>query len=360
MSMPICRIRIGGHAPHLSQICAGFTLLEQRGLLKIQYEGLTQLRREDRYAHSNILEAEIGGAILAYDVADGYEEILQKELFDAQLERVTRYFKRSWDPAFHAGMKNRRKMRPLGLNYAVTCRENYMDRNGRGTCQLSAEDYMSHNSYPAYKGLFSTRLWNPESIQGKIVKKLHPFLSDEDANGIAAQNIDDIERLNTQRMELIRACREAFGDRFCGGLEGSLYAKRRAPDLVLPPEDTLKSAFLRRLQVNYVCIATEGLHHSIGWKMAEYTTAGRAILSDPLRYRLPGEFRSPRNFIEFRSTDDCVRRLGELLKNPAHIHRLEQSSFAYYNTYVRPDALIYNTLRDIPEVFSQLTMNNEQ
>jgi len=344
---PLCQIRLGGLIPHLSQVAAGFTLLEQKGLLRLEYKGLAAFKRDGLYLHGILLEAQIGDAVLAYDLADGYEDILQREEFDRQLARVTFYFKRSYDPKFHEGMKNRRKLRPLGLNYNVTCPGNFMDacRPAPGGC--APEDYMSHNSYPNYRGLFLTRLWNPDGVRARVIQKLHPHLSDAEAQAVADENVAQFEHMNALRTGCIRACREALGERFLGGLEDSVFARKAAPDLVLPAAETNRAAFLNRLKENFVCLTTEGLHHSVGWKMAEYCAAGRAIVTDPPRCLLPGGFSRGRNYIQYATPEECVSQLTALLGNAAAIHRMEAANFAYYNQYVRPDVMVLHTLREV-------------
>ena len=346
MSVPLCHIRLGGIVPHLSQVAAGFALLEQKGLLRLEYKGLAAFRRDGLYAHNVMLEAQIGETVLAYDLADGYEDILRPEEFDRQLERVTFYFKRSYDPKFHEGMKNQRKMRPLGLNYHVTCPGNFFGR-GRSSPALLPEDYMSHNSYGGYKGLFLARLWNPEGVHESVLQKQHPELSGQEISGLAEQIKAQFEHINALRAGCIRTCREALGDRFFGGLESSLFARQAAPDLVLPAAETNRAAFLRRLRENYICVATEGLHHSVGWKMAEYCAAGRAIVTEPPRCRLPGGFRRGLHYITFATPEECAAQLASLLGNVPAIHRMEAANFAYYNDYVRPDAMVLRSLREV-------------
>jgi len=312
-------------APQLSQVAAGFTLLGQKGLLRLQYDGLADLRREG--LHGVILEARLGDAVLAYDLADGCEEIEEKDKFDRQLERVTFYFKRGYDPRCNQGVKHRNRMRPLGLNYHVTCPGNFMD--DCRTPGYTPEDYMSHNSYPAYRGLFLARLWDPGT----------PGLSEQDAAGI--------ERVNALRIGCIRACREALGERFYGGLEDSLCAQKIAPDLALPAAETAKDACLRRLKGNYVGVTAMSPRGCVGWELAEFCAAGRAIVTEPLRAVLPGGFSRGRNFIHFTTPEECVRQLTALLDNVPAIHRMEAANFAYYNGYVRPDAMVLRSLRTV-------------
>jgi len=322
---PLCRVRLGSAAPQLSQVAAGFTLLGQKGLLRLGCEGPRDFQGEGLYGHNVILEARLGDTLLAYDLADGCGEIGEKdkEEFGRQLERVAFYFKRNFAPKRYEGVKNRRRMRPLGLNYDVTCPGNFMDAR-RG---YTPEDYMSHNSYPAYRGLFLTRLWDPE--------------------GLDEQAAAGIEGVNALRIGCIRACREALGERFHGGLEDSFYVQKAAPDLALPAAETNKSAFLRRLKGNYACVTTGGPRHCAGWEMAEFCAAGRAIVTEPLRAVLPGGFSRGGNYINFTTPEECAGQLAALLDNVAAIHRMEAANFAYYNEYVRPDAMVLRSLREV-------------
>jgi len=330
---PTCHIRLGGPAPQLAQVAAGFTLLAQKGLLRLRYEGTADFPREGLYGHGVLLEARLGDTVLAYDLADGCEAPPDKGELDRQLERVTFYFKRNYAPELHQGLKHRRKLRPLGLNYYVTCPGSFLAARAP-----SPEDYMSHNSYPAYRGLFVTRLWDPG------------------APGLGEQAAADLERVNALRTGCVRACREALGERFFGGVEASPYAQQAAPGLVLPAAETHRSAYLRRLQGNYVCIAAGGPRHCVGRELAEYCAAGRAIVTETLHALLPGGFSRGRNYIHYATPEECVSQLTSLLSSVPNIHRMEAANFAYYNDYVRPDALVLRTLREawpgFPEDFA--------
>jgi len=309
MSLPICRIRLGCAAPQLSQIAAGFTLLDQRGLLRIRSAGIAPMH--ENYPHNCILEADFGNdIILAYDLATAGNAPLPE-----QLTRLIRYFKHGYNPELH-GEPSRKKLRPLGFNYHVTCADNFFDKlEPRPVpCPRVPEDYLSHNSYPTYKGLYIAQLHEPV---------------DEAA-----------ERANHLCIATIRACRRNFGVQFHGGLEDSEHARALAPELILPAAETRRSIFLRLLKENYICIAVDERN------LAEYTAAGRAILTTPLSFHLPGKFERMRNYTTFDSADDCLRRLSELLNNTPRVHRMEAANFAYHNKFVRPDALVLHTLRD--------------
>lgn len=327
MGIPICRIRLGSVAPHLSQLCAGFTMLQQRGLLKLDHCELTNFCSEFLYPHNFVLEAEFDdGTVVAYDVEDGYTGLQQAELFDTQLSRVTRYFRRSYDHRQHSG-RNRTKVRPLGLNFHVTCPGNFFDELlPQPSTARHADEFVSHNSYPYYQALFVAQLLNPDHMP-------YPLL-------------DEIHTQNQLKMDMLRACRAEFDERFWGGLEPSDYANACAPDLVLPAEACTKEAHLRRLRENYVCITTQGLHGSNGWLMAECCAAGRAIIAQPLRFEPQGNFTRAQNFVVYNNVEECLRRVREVLRSTSAVHRMEAANAAYYHAHVRPDSLVLQTLRD--------------
>jgi hypothetical protein len=251
-------------------------------------------------------------------------------------------------------MRGRRKVRALGLNYFVTCSGNPLQRHRREEARYTPEEFMSHNSYPSYKGLFLTRLWDPAGVNAQHLAGIHPHLSEQEARELAQQRKEEIAQMNQLRIGSIRACRAAFGERFFGGLCDSMYAREQAPDLILPPAATRKDAFLQSLRENYICIANSGLHRSTGWKLAEYTAAGRAIVTEPLAFEVPGSFRRGQNYAEFTTPEQCVHELAALLANPAQVHRMENANFDYYCRFVRPDALVLRTLRvGVPEFFGE-------
>jgi len=175
---------------------------------------------------------------------------------------------------------------------------------------------MSHNSYPLYKGLFITRL--------------------------LAQD-DKTMPLNQLHIDTIRACKNTFGPQFLGGLEQSDLAQQLAPDLILP--ELTRDLYLQLLHENFVCIAPKHPHGTLDF--AEFLAAGRALVAPPPSLGLPGQFKRGNNFVIYTSPEECVRRLGELLSHTPAIHRMEAANFAYYNMYVRPDAMIKHTLQGI-------------
>ena len=93
-----------------------------------------------------------------------------------------------------------------------------------------------------------------------------------------------------------------------------------------------------------VCVTTEGIDGSNGWKLAEYVAASKPIVSEPLRYGLPGDFRSGQNFLAFTTSADCVTCVQRYLAEPQLATMAAVANYDYYHTWVRPDVLIRHTI----------------
>jgi len=310
MPLPSCHIRLGCCAPQLSQIAAGFTLLAQQKRLRIQSTEVAPLL----YPHPYVLEADFGrGNVFAYDVTESYAQIPCLKSFDANLSHVARYFKRGHVRDLHDGLPNSWKLRPLGLGLHVTCRGNFFDTLTTTPCPFSAEDYMSHNSYPAYKILFIVQLLPQHNKQAKQTNQLY--------------------------INSIHACKEAFGADFHGGLLDCAIARKIAPELVLPASQTRQAHLLQQLKGNFICVAAPG-------QFAQLCAAGRAIVTTPFDFGLPGPFARARNYVTYDSPESCLARLNELLESTPAVHRMEAANFTYFTQFIRPDAMVLHTLQD--------------
>ena len=90
--------------------------------------------------------------------------------------------------------------------------------------------------------------------------------------------------------------------------------------------------------------ATTGLHGSVGWKFAEYVAFAKAIVSEPLNCEVPGDFKPGQNYLTFRSPTELVEQASTLFSDNALRHALMTNNARYYLGYVRPDALVLNSL----------------
>lgn len=332
-----CRLEILSYLSHLQQVFVGFSELQRKGLVSLEI-----VECIDRTRTSPLLRVVIEDKVrVIYDCHDG-PAVDQREL-----DQCSFYFKRSCPMG---GVDPR--VQPLGLNYGVQSEscfaygKNHMSglresaaRVVRGSRLLSRlfgrtsiRDQCIENFeyYPAIysprlKVVFGARLWRPESTPD-IPKPT-------------------IEALNRLRIDCVRACREKYGEDFFGGLSDSPLSRSLCPDLVLPHNKTSQGAYLAEVRSAAVCIATTGLHGSIGWKFAEYVAAARAIVSEPLNYRVTGDFHPGVNFLEFTEVAGLLSAIDRLRTDAVQRDLMMAANHRYYHSYMRPDMLVLHTLQ---------------
>ena len=264
-------------AAHISGILAGFTLLAKRGKLTLRVQ---DVRQGNPLAREALLETKIDGRTVVFDLMDGYFYNDPAAVL-ALFHRADVVFKRSFSEE-----KNRQfpgdipaKLRPLGLNYYVTCPGSPLEAERSAKSRLK-QWALSTRCYPQDfearltrvrkkpRILFLTRLWDPEEP--------------------AVQQYPDLQaewrQVNADRIELLHRLQAAFPEQFTGGVSDNACARRQCPELILPDKLTGKRAYLHRMQHTEICVASTGLHGSTGWKLAEYVAD---VLSLPSRCGTP-------------------------------------------------------------------------
>ena len=190
-------------AAHISGILAGFTLLAKRGELTLRVQ---DARQGNPLAREALLETEIDGRTVVFDLMDGYFYNDPTAVL-ALFSRADVVFKRSF-----SAEKNRQfpgdipaKLRPLGLNYYVTCPGSPLEAE-RGVKSRLKQWALSTRCYPQDfearltrvrkkpRILFLTRLWDPEEP--------------------AVQQYPDLQaewrQVNADRIELLHRLQSAF------------------------------------------------------------------------------------------------------------------------------------------------------
>jgi hypothetical protein len=295
-----------------------------------------------------------------YDTSDGFNFYGSRGLdenllhLSRVLEGVDFYFKRSYSATVISSLKDNYKVYPLGLSYYVSSESNFgeaisINLGGRlkrllrqsallskllGIAHAPLLHFEQFEYFPCVsnnlKILFMARAWDPK-----------------DCRWCKPQ---DIELINNMRAECIRRCRKEFGAFFLGGLAVDEYTKKNFSDILLPDsKESRKLEYLKRVKESDICVATTGLHNSIGWKLGEYVAASKAIVSEKLHYELPGEFTPRHNYLEFTTPEECVQDIYELINDKSLRLRLMLNNYRYYHTYVRPDILVMNTLLKVLE-----------
>ena len=331
--------------PHLNQVYDGFARLAKQGIVNLQI-----IPSQGSY-YKAVLHTEINGKHVIYDCLDGLIW-LDKPLQD-NLDYFTNnidcdyYFKRSYTDVLLPYVNSRFKYFPLGLNYGIDPIGNYYPKK---TIRRIKDMIISN---PLVEKLDHKKIFRLEDMENPPVSAIeHQILF-----MARLWNPDDVvwnpewyeERplMNEMRVGIVRELRKRYGDRFVGGIQRDNYSEKVCPDLIVPDVIPRRDNFLKEVKKSDICIATTGLFDSIGWKFAEYMAASRAIISEPLRYKLPGECKEGKNYLTFTNIEECCSAVERLVHNPDVMLRMMQDNREYYLNYVRSNQMILNTLKQI-------------
>jgi hypothetical protein len=72
-------------------------------------------------------------------------------------------------------------------------------------------------------------------------------------------------------------------------------------------------------------------------------------VTEPLRYEVPGDFKSEQNYLEFTNEHELIAGISELVRNRRALVTMMQHNARYYNNYLRPENLVFNTLLRVLE-----------
>lgn len=349
-----CTMFAYSSSPHVSQIYTGFSILAANKVIRLT-QNLCNYSHEDLGSIKNLGPDGLNGLfvilnkkkIIFYDTSD------TPDLRQDVLKVADVYFKRSY---MCGSIPDRYKSRvqPLGLNYELytgtfnryeisrfMLRKSLLKRFPTEFLKRIAElaslsflPTMANMCAPPISDqeprvLFMARAWDPAGESAKISAK-------ERAERI---------QINETRARCIELLRKELGPRFYGGFSQTKYAVENHSNLLLEsPSVSGKKNYLALLRQYPICIATIGLHGSIGWKMAEYVAFSKSIVSEKMKCVVPGNFEAGRNFLEFDTPAGCLQETTKLVENGQLRQQMMANNWAYYNAYVTPDNIVLRTL----------------
>jgi hypothetical protein len=351
-----CRLSLGSVDTGLRAILAGLSMLERSGRIRARLEP-RQTECDDLDAPWHLrnkaaMQAtlRVGDRTAVLDVHDSWE------VDEAALRSHDLYFKRSLHPVRSCGPGSSR-LRPLGLLSDV--RPDGLDvvelrrivgepvATGRRALNVlrflggSVASILGLGARPTLarmhaapiagqppRVLFMTRLWDPDAVPGQAPHKRAEF-----------------EKINETRVAVARRLRREFGARFTGGIVHSEFARRHSPDLLLPdPGSARQMRFIELAREHAVCVTSVGLHGSNGFRMAEFIALSRAIVSEPLRYAVPGNLAEGAHYLAFETPGQCVERVARLFDHPAEREEMMLRNRDYYLRWLRPDRLAWRLI----------------
>lgn len=330
------QLNLHSNSLHTAGIITGFYMLAQRGELSL---GVNDVRDSEVMADA-VTDAVVDGEKIVFDLNDGYSYD-NREQIEEYFAGADVIFKRSFSEEGNCGFckEIQEKIKPLGFNYFVTCRQNPLTLGKKGVGGLIKTLKLT-NSYVSDfeastlkmrknpKVLFLTRLWDPEG-------------ADIRGNDILAE---ERHYINKTRTETIRILKSEFGSSFFGGAYTDEFSKKYCPELLVDKSISLKRAYLMRMKKSDICVNTMGLHGSIGWKTGEYIAAARAIVSEEFKYRVTGDFAEGKNYLSFKTPEMCAAAVARLMDCPDERVAMSAQNAKYYREYLRPDMQVKRAL----------------
>jgi hypothetical protein len=347
-----CELDVVSNGNHLQQLYLGFEMLAQNNKIILNQKINNKSKFYQRNikapfsAHSGGLRVICNGKKLYYSTADSHE------VNEEHLDWCDIFFKRSFNAEIHNKISS--KIAPLDLNYML--KPSHLNRNflsrayslSRGkerlkNCMRELDIFNKYSYLPRineiqnkpnfdlpFRVLFMARLWEPGN--------------DEHWNLNSQQN-KDREEINSQRINCIRLLKEKLGSSFVGGVASSDFALKECPDIVFDSKFTSKRNYIKFLKEFPICISTTGLMLSTGWKFGEYVALSKGIISEKLYSETAGNIQQGVNYLQFTTPQECLDNILLLKNNKDILHKMMNDNYQYYNEYLRPDKLIYNSLQ---------------
>jgi hypothetical protein len=318
----------------ISHIYTGLDRLARRGAIRLV---VRRSRRDEadllRYDGGLWLKVHPEGGprpvLLAIDLHDRSESYALKTL-----ARCDVYFKRSFRRASIPDVPAEvaARIRPYGLHFP--CRSPGSVRR----LLRSAGPRLLRQGRPGVHQIYSALVhpWasefeqGPESAVEPTVFFQTRVWEEENAPGEA-------ESINASRVALVRALREAFGDRFRGGVLPTPLARERYPD-DLTPLPCRARAYVATARRNLVGVYSPGLFGSTAFKMAEYLAASQCVVAEPPPEELDAPLVPEANYLPYRTPEECVRACRRLLDDPDLARRMRHANHAYYLRHAEPGA----------------------
>jgi len=350
-----CELAFGTYNMWIRSVVSGFYDLHHAGLINLKVR-----TSQAPFGLAPLVQATIDGTRrVIYDGHDGYNfldrEVQPDRRFDEMLDDYDLWFKYNCIESKHSNLRNRDKIRPLGLiSGFFGSRHNPYDLglvpfNPRQLVQtlIGVSEIGS-----SLTGKNSRHMWPdmyeipPSTADGRAVFVARAW--DPAAREVQSdQSRLERHELNEFRADVVRTARRTLGDCFLGGLIRDGYTERTYPDCIYDgPEAVNRWAYLQTLRGASVGIATAGLHGCSGGKLAEYVAASKGVVSTKLSMTLPGEFADGVNYLGASTAEELIASCATLLDSPSLLAEMMGANRAYYEAFVRPSACVLRTIGD--------------
>lgn len=269
------------------------------------------------------------------------------------------YFKRSLELETFSGLSEcqKKKLHPFGFNYQVvsSSKAYFFQRFFLEFISRPYNPFVEKNRFHLsnWKEYFEA-VWNPDVSPLLTPQTLSPSqvkLSNTilfqcrlwDPAHMAERNRDDAEKINNQRIELIRRLKTEFGSNFVGGLQHNNFTQRVAPDLLIDSKQMAKRLlYIDLVKKAKIVNSSPGLLGSNGWKLGEYIALGKCIVSEPISTYVPGVFKEDIHYASYSDVETCLEKVYRLFHTNKEAENLMSNVEDYYYNYLAPHILMQN------------------
>jgi hypothetical protein len=296
---------------------------------------------------------------LYYDLHDSWE------IDEEALKKCDLYFKRSFDEKALCGKYDNtvlKKIKPLGINFWAVPDHFSLFKLKR---DLLSKDDFKRKFYHLLvaSGVFDsqlqlTRISDLETIPDTDQEPKIFFITrtwdPHPENKYSEKKEKERKEINEKRAECIRLLQKEFGEKFVGGFFHSEYARQTYKDLLLPENllsITRRREYMKTMESCPIGISTRGWHECIPWRIGEYLIKGRAIITEQIEHKVPGNFSENKNYLAYDTPEECLKHAKDLFNDHEKRKKMMLDNFRYYYNYVKAENLVLNSLLTALETF---------
>lgn len=324
---------------HTAQIVTGFLMLHELGKIALQ---MNEKYNDKSYKYRNIslVEVLINGKRVIFDTEDGYWEY-EPGGMEYWLKQVDYYFKRSYSQKYNQQFNKelQKKIHPLGFNYYVTYPNNPIKYTDKYIVK-NFKHYMKRLAGLKMDSYFIPKIFEAKPDIVKREPKILFYVGLYEPNLGVKEKDEERMYINETRIKLLKELKKEYGKNFIGGIQGTPFAERYCPKLILSKMKTERSKYQKKVINSDICIGTMGLHESIGWKTAQFVAASRGIVNEKFHYEVPGDFAEGKNYLAFESVEECLENVSILFSDKELLYKMKEENYNYYNHYLRPDKMV--------------------
>jgi len=323
----------GNDAIHLSQVYAGFGMLEQEEKINVSIKA-EERNRSNLKSH---LRCEFEGCKIVFDLHDRITYVESNCYTWCDF-----YFKRSVNADM---IEKYPKIKPWGLNVIVTCSNNMLSK--RLMLMSDTRQFLKavFSGSPILGRLFKLknaihitdyRYLQQAPVKQDIPKVLFiPRLWDD--TRVSGTKRDEWMNINKERILLVELLRKNFPSHFIGGIEANDFSLKYYPNLVLPKKFTYKANYFQLLRNSSIGISSPGLAGSIPWKFSEYLMFSKAVVSNNIDGNLlNAPLISGQHYLPYQDPQTMLESVEELVRNVEFRNYIMQQNYSYSQEYLNP------------------------